>query len=74
MTLLDDWRGILRRAWSVRAAVLSAACSVAEVVQLVLPQAMPFVQPGTFAVLSAAFAVAVPVLRILSQSVARDGA
>lgn len=62
--LLADWRRVLRRAWSVRLALLSAALSAAEF-------AVPFFAPDrpsrSFAAAAAGLALAAAVARIVAQ-------
>lgn len=64
MQLLPEWKRVLRRAWSVRLAVLSGALSVAEVV---LPLYSDAFARGTFAALSGLVAVASVLVRLVSQ-------
>lgn len=64
MTLLDDWRRLVRRAWSVRLAVLAALLSAVEV-------ALPFVAPerssGWFALAALLVSLAAAYARIVAQ-------
>ncbi|MDF1606944.1 hypothetical protein PZ897_02005 [Hoeflea sp. YIM 152468] len=66
MTLLPDWRRVLRRAWSVRLMILAAVLSGAEV-------ALPFldglleIAPGVFAALSALTTAAAFAARLIAQ-------
>ena len=47
--LIDDWRWVIRKAWSIRLAVVAALFSGAEVLVPMLQAAMPH---GVFAILS----------------------
>lgn len=64
MTLLADWRRLVRRAWSVRLAVLAALLSAAEF-------ALPFIVPdrpsGWFAGAAVLVSLAAAYARIVAQ-------
>lgn len=64
MRLLPEWRRILRRAWSVRLALVSAALSTAEgALQYVAPDhASP-----RFALLAGAVGLAAALARLVAQ-------
>jgi hypothetical protein len=64
MKLLDDWTLILRRAWSVRLALLSAVLGAVEIgVQfLAASQPTPY-----FAIASALTSLAAAIARIVAQ-------
>lgn len=64
MTFIEDWRRVLRRAWSVRLMVLAAILSGGECVLPVVGQALP---AGQLALLSAAATAAAFVARFLVQ-------
>lgn len=64
MRLKSDWRFILRRAWSVRFAVLAGLFSAAE---MVLPFFAHELPRGLFAVLAAASSIGSLVTRLLTQ-------
>jgi hypothetical protein len=67
--LIDDWRRVLRRAWSVRLAVLSAVLSAAEVtMQLLAPQ----MSGGGFAVAAGLVALAAAIARLVAQPAMRQ--
>lgn len=70
MKLIDEWGRVLRRAWSVRLALLSALLSAVEIgVQLWAPG-----QGGKAAAAAAVVALAAGVARIVSQAKMRgDG-
>jgi len=66
MHLIDDWRDVLKRAWSIRLIVVAAILSGAEV-------ALPFVDGladiprGVFATLSGITTAAAFVARLIAQ-------
>ncbi|GHC72527.1 hypothetical protein GCM10007320_08460 [Pseudorhodoferax aquiterrae] len=64
MKLLDDWPRLVRRAWSVRLAILSAGLSAVEF-------ALPFVAPerpsGWFAGAAVVVSLAAAAARIVAQ-------
>ena len=64
MELYENWRDILRKAWSVRFMILAAVLSAVEVV-------LPFFQDhfprGLFAALSGAAVAAAFVARLVAQ-------
>lgn len=62
--LLPDWKRILRRAWSLRLAVLSALLSSIEVI---LPMFVDSLPRNVFAVLAMLAAIAAGVARIVAQ-------
>jgi hypothetical protein len=64
MTLLPDWKDVLRRAWSVRFIVLAGLLSGAE---LVLPMFAHAIPNGIFAALSFLAVSAAFVARVLAQ-------
>ena len=62
--LLPDWKKIVRRAWSLRLAMIAALFSGAEVVLPMFTYAMP---SGVFAGLSFVTAVGATIARIVAQ-------
>jgi len=64
MNLVPDWRTILRRAWSVRLAILAGLFSGAEVILPLFVDALP---RGAFAVLALLFSVGGIVARTVAQ-------
>lgn len=70
MKLLGDWKHILRKAWSVRLALLAAVFSGAEVVVPLFVDAMP---RKWFAVLSFVAVVGAVAARITAQKGFSDG-
>lgn len=72
--LIDDWRRIVRRAWSVRLALLSAALSAAEFALPMLPDALvDLVGRGRFAAGAFVISIAAGVARLVAQPRMRDG-
>lgn len=62
--LLPDWRRIVRRAWSVRLALVSGVLSAIEVA---LPYIAPMQPSRRFAAAAAALALAAAIARIVAQ-------
>jgi hypothetical protein len=64
MQLADNWREILRKAWSIRFLILAGALSGAEVILPFFADAIP---RGIFAILSFTAVGAAFVARIVAQ-------
>lgn len=64
MKIIDNWNEVLKKAWSIRLALLSAVFSAAEVA---LPFFTDFVPPRTMALLAALTAAAATIARIVAQ-------
>ena len=64
MTLLNDWKKILKKAWSVRLVLISGMLSGAE---LILPMYVDALPRGVFATLSILTAGAAAVARLVAQ-------
>lgn len=64
MKLIEDWRRIIRKAWSARFAALAAVFSVAEAV-------MPFLLPEFPPRMAASIAGVMAVLSLVSRVVAQ---
>lgn len=64
LTLIPDWRRILRRAWSVRLAIIAGLFSGAEVVLPLFVESLP---RGAFAGLALLFSVGGIVARTVAQ-------
>lgn len=64
MTLKDDWRTLVRKAWSVKFMVLAFALTMAEVMLPFFSDAVP---PRTFAVLSGLAVAGAFVSRLIAQ-------
>ena len=66
--LLDDWRRVLRRAWSIRFSLLAAAFTAAEVVVPLFGDVLLNVMPrGAFVLLAFAASIGATVARIVAQ-------
>lgn len=70
MNLIDDWKTVLTKAWSMRLALLSAALSAAEVA---LPFFTDFVPPRTMAMLAVLTAAGAAIARLVAQPGMSDG-
>lgn len=68
MILVPQWRAVVRQAWSVRLALLSAALSAAEfALQYLPPWIMIWIGPGRFAALAFTVSMAAALARIVAQ-------
>ncbi len=66
--LLDDWRRVLRRAWSIRFSLLAAAFTAAEVVVPLFGDVLLDVMPrGAFVLLAFVASIGATVARIVAQ-------
>jgi hypothetical protein len=70
MTLLHDWKHIVKRAWSIR---LILASGLLSGVELVLPYFSDAIPRGVFACLSIVVAMAATYARIVVQKGMHDG-
>ena len=66
MRLLDDWKDVLRRAWSIRLMLLAALFSGIEIALPLLDGILPLPR-GAFAALSGLTTAAAFVARLLAQ-------
>jgi len=64
MKLIDDWRALAPRLWSIRLAIFSALLGVAE---LGLPLFHDFIPPKVFGTLSVLVALAAAGARLVKQ-------
>lgn len=64
MRVKDDWRNVVRKAWSVRLMVLAFLLTMAEVMLPFFSDAVP---PRTFAVLSGLAVAGAFVSRLIAQ-------
>ena len=62
--LLDDWRKIARRAWSIRLSIIAAIFTAAEVVVPLFGDVLP---RGAFVLLAFAASIGATVARIVAQ-------
>ena len=65
--LVKNWKVVLFRAWSIRAAVAAAFFGALEAALSVLNAEVLGIPPGTFAAISAMTSAAVIFLRVLQQ-------
>lgn len=72
MRLIDNWRPVLRRAWSIRLSLLAAVLSGAEIAVPFLDGVLP-IPRGVFAGLAGATACAAFLARIVAQKELSDG-
>lgn len=70
--LVPNWKQVIKRAWTVWLAFLSALFAVIEVVHAdllsLLPALTPYLEEGTAAKASALIAVIIPLARIWRQT------
>jgi hypothetical protein len=72
INLVDDWRTILRRAWSVKFNVAAALFGAGEIaVQIVQPES---IRPGVFAGIAAFVSIAATAARVMAQKELSDDA
>ena len=64
MKLKDDWKAVVKRAWSIRLGALAALLSGAEVV---VPMFADTIPRNTFALLSFVTVVAAMIARLVAQ-------
>lgn len=64
LTLVQNWRRVLRRAWSIR---LAAVAGVLTAIEAILPMFVADLPRGLFAALSAVVIVAAMIARIVAQ-------
>ncbi|MGX1786827.1 DUF7940 domain-containing protein [Bosea sp. NPDC055332] len=67
MKLASNWRAVIRHAWSLRLALLSAVLGAAEVAVEVFISDPP-ISRGVFAALAAAVSLAAAVARVVAQT------
>ena len=66
--LLDDWRRVLQRAWSIRFSLLAAAFTAAEVVVPLFGDVLLDVMPrGAFVLLAFAASIGAAIARLVAQ-------
>ena len=69
MRLIEDWKRLLRYAWSVRLVMLAALLSGAEIV---LPMFSDVIPRNTFALLSLLTTIAACIARVVAQPKMRE--
>ena len=68
LCLLDDWRKIARRAWSVRLSIVAAIFTAAEVVVPLFGDVLLDVMPrGAFVLLAFAASIGAAIARLVAQ-------
>ncbi len=67
MRLVDNWRRVLKHAWSIRLGLLSAALGAAEVGVNLLSSDPP-IPRGTFVAIASAVSLASAVSRLVAQT------
>jgi uncharacterized membrane protein YuzA (DUF378 family) len=71
MRLVDDWRKVLAKAWSVKFNIAAAIFGAGEiVVQIVQPAS---IRPGVFAGIAAFVSIAATAARVMAQKELSDG-
>ena len=70
MKLIDDWKKILKKAWSIRLLVIASLLSGVEIIIPLLVDSFP---KGVFAALSFVFTAAAFIARIVAQNGFEDG-
>ncbi len=70
MKLIDDWKKILKKAWSIRLLVIASLLSGVEIIIPLLVDSFP---KGVFAALSFVFTAAAFIARIVAQKGFEDG-
>ena len=64
LCLLDDWRKIARRAWSVRLSIVAAIFTAAEVVMPLFGDVLP---RGVFVLLAFSASIGAAIARLVAQ-------
>ena len=67
MTLIDDFKNVLTKSWSIRAAMLAASIDALAQFQDQLPLIQGFVSKDVYQIASLACALAVPLARVIHQ-------
>lgn len=76
MKLLDDWKTILAKAWSMRLILLAGTLSGLEAAMpLIISffEPLNIIPPGTFAILAVLVSAAAGVSRLVAQPAMTDG-
>lgn len=66
MRLVDNWRAVLKHAWTVRIAIFAALLNGAYATVVVITQSLP-VAPLWLALVNGALATALPLVRLIPQ-------
>ncbi len=71
MTLITNWKEVLKKAWSIKFAIVAAVFSGLEALFLALEGTLPEVPHGLMSGIGATFAASGIVARVLDQSVVK---
>ncbi|TGP22284.1 MULTISPECIES: hypothetical protein [unclassified Mesorhizobium] len=66
MRLVDNWRAVLKHAWTVRIAIFAALLNGIAVTVAIITGAMPF-PPIWLAIVNGVLTAAVPIVRLIPQ-------
>ena len=69
LSLLDDWRKIARRAWSIRLSIIAAIFTAAEVVVPLFGDVLP---RGLFVLLAFSASIGAAIARLVAQPEMRE--
>ena len=69
LCLLDDWRKIARRAWSIRLSIVAAIFTAAEVVVPLFGDVLPH---GLFVLLAFSASIGAAIARLVAQPEMRE--
>ena len=69
LSLLDDWRKIARRAWSIRLSIVAALFTAAEVVVPLFGDVLP---RGMFVLLAFSASIGAAIARLVAQPEMRE--
>lgn len=72
MTLITNWKEVLKKAWSIKFAIAAAVFSGLEAVFMALEGTVPDVPQGLVAGMGATFAAGGIVARVLDQAKVTD--
>ena len=68
LCLLDDWRRVARRAWSIRLSIVAALFTAAEVVVPLFGDVLQDVMPrGVFVLLAFSASIGAAIARLVAQ-------
>ena len=69
LCLLDDWRRVARRAWSIRLSIVAAIFTAAEVVMPLFGDVLP---RGVFVLLAFSASIGAAIARLVAQPEMRE--
>lgn len=67
--LISNWKEVLKKAWSIRFAILASVFSGLEAIFMAMEGSVPNVPQGLLSAIGATFAASGIVARVLDQSV-----